>query len=69
MTKQKQMTQKELDQVAGGPAYIKVGDKESSRTIKFRIERKNTSYPIHCITPSLQVSATSTKMSPPAFTG
>jgi bacteriocin-like protein len=53
MTKQKQMTEKELDQVSGGPVYVKLGDKESSRTIKFRIERKNTRSPIHCITPSL----------------
>jgi bacteriocin-like protein len=29
MTTQKQMTEKELDQVSGGPVYVKIGDKES----------------------------------------
>ena len=31
MTKQKQMTDKELDQVSGGPVYVKVGDMTGRR--------------------------------------
>ena len=31
MIKQKQMTEKELDQVSGGPAFVKLGDLSSPR--------------------------------------
>jgi len=31
MTKQKQMTEKELDQVSGGPAFVKIGDLRGKR--------------------------------------
>jgi len=31
MTKQKQMTEKELDQVSGGPAFVKLGDLRGKR--------------------------------------
>ena len=31
MTKQTQMTEKELDQVSGGPAFVKIGDLRGKR--------------------------------------
>ena len=31
MTKQKQMTEKELDQVSGGPVFVKLGDLRGKR--------------------------------------
>ena len=33
MTKQKQMTEKELDQVSGGPAFIKLTDTQRGYSI------------------------------------